>query len=102
MTDFDGEKFKIYVRLLATRKNLVHVNRMAKCGVTVRQTPHVFSDSPGTTQDIVFQASMLQSLTIFSIAIMNKIVLMMGLSPKRRTLISSVRSAIYTISFVLL
>ena len=35
------------VRLLAAQKNLVPDNRVAKCGVTVRQTPHVFSDSPG-------------------------------------------------------
>ena len=35
------------VRLLAARKNLFHDNRVAKCDVTVRQTPHVISDSPG-------------------------------------------------------
>ena len=47
MTDFDWEWFMIEVRLLATRKNLVYDNRVAQCDATVRQTPHVFSDSPG-------------------------------------------------------
>ena len=47
MTDFDGEWFMILVRLLAARKNLVQGNRVAPCDATVRQTPHVFSDSPG-------------------------------------------------------
>ena len=47
MTDFDSERFAILVKLLAARKNRVHDNHMAKCDVTVRKTPHVFSDSPG-------------------------------------------------------
>ena len=47
MTDFDGERFMIKVRLLAACNNLVHDNRMDNCDVTVCQTPHVFSDSPG-------------------------------------------------------
>ena len=45
MTDFDRERFMIKARLLAARKILVHDNRVAKCDV--RQTPYVFSDSPG-------------------------------------------------------
>ena len=32
---------------MAARKNLVHDGRVAQCDATVRQTPHVFSDSPG-------------------------------------------------------
>ena len=43
----------IQVRLLAAWKNLVHDDRVAQCDATVRQTPHVFSDSPG----MLFQTS---------------------------------------------
>ena len=39
------------VRLLAERKNLVHDDQVAQCHATVRQTPHVFSDSPGMLSD---------------------------------------------------
>ena len=47
MTDFDGKRFMIEVRPLALWKKFFYSNRMAKFDVTVRQTPHVFSDSPG-------------------------------------------------------
>ena len=46
-TDSVGEWFMIYVRLLASRKNLVYDNRKAQCDAKVCQTPHVFSDLPG-------------------------------------------------------
>ena len=45
VTKFNGERFMIEVGLLVAQKTLVHDDRMAKQGVTVRQTPHVFSDS---------------------------------------------------------
>ena len=32
--------------MLAAWKTLVHDDRVAKCDATVRQTPHIFSDSP--------------------------------------------------------
>ena len=44
MIDFDGERFMIKVRLLATRKNLFCDNQVAKCVVRqVRETPPIFS-----------------------------------------------------------
>ena len=46
VTDFDGERFMIQVRLLAGYKNLVHDNQVAKCDITVCQTPNVFFNSP--------------------------------------------------------
>ena len=46
MTGFDGERFMIYVRLLAARKNFFHDNRVAKSDVTKQRT--FFSDLPGT------------------------------------------------------
>ena len=39
----------IYVILLPARKNLVHDNWETKCDVPVYQTPHIFSDSPGSS-----------------------------------------------------
>ena len=46
MTNFDGEKFMIYIRLLPAQKYLGHDVRVVKCDVTVRQMRHVF-DSTG-------------------------------------------------------
>ena len=47
MADFDVKRLMIEVKPLASWKKFVHGNRMVKFDVTVRQTPHVFSDSPG-------------------------------------------------------
>ena len=46
MTDFDGKRFMIQVRLLAGCKNIVRDNQVAKCDITVCQTPKFFFNSP--------------------------------------------------------
>ena len=51
VTDLDLERFMIYVGPLAAWKNIFHDNRMAKYDVALRQTLHVFSDSPGICQN---------------------------------------------------
>ena len=37
----------ISAKLLAVWKDLAHDDRVPQCDAIVRQTPHVFSDSPG-------------------------------------------------------
>ena len=39
MTDFDGD-------FLAWCKNIVYDHQVAKCDITVRQTPNIFSNLP--------------------------------------------------------
>ena len=46
VTNLNGEKFLIIVRLLVLRENLVHVDRVAQRDVTVRETPYVSSGPP--------------------------------------------------------
>ena len=47
MTNFQGERSMIPVELLGACKDLVQGNQVVKCDVTVCQTLHVFSESPG-------------------------------------------------------